>query len=532
LSRETALLTFGIGPVHSFIAQARRVADVWAGSRLLSDLVQQAIRVLWEAGGEMVFPHLEVGRAIPEGLPNRFVGRVPAAQANEVAGRMEEAIRARWNGLIREAGAKVLSPLGLSPAAELWTEPSAPGRPRQTDALLDFAWSWVTEEEGYARASIEGAAQFAAARVFRPFLQIAAEWEKCAICGERTALPNGIREDVQAAWQAAQARAEGTAWGKYFRFDQGRLCLVCATKRLYTCLEGFSASFSALDRFQPLETEPYLALVKMDGDRMGGILSLPPEAVRNGELEAFHRAVSRALLAFADGLRQVRSVDLNIAALRYAARGKEPQLIYAGGDDVLFVCDPRDALPLVQALRARYVAAFEEAQELLVNPADRDRFTISAAVLFAHSSHPAGLLLRDLEEILEVGAKARAGRNAVALCLAKRGGAPEEAAFSWRDRNAPEGDWLGSLDRITEWLRQGRLSSHQTFTLRLEERTLLDVFEKSPERWRAWLADRLSRNEAAAGDAEDLAGAITPFFLHDHAAALRIARFLGREVER
>jgi CRISPR-associated protein Cmr2 len=530
VSRETALLTFGIGPVHSFIAQARRVADVWAGSRLLSDLVQQAVYVLWEAGGEMVFPHLEAGD-IPEGLPNRFVGRVPAARANEIAMRMEEAIRERWSALARRAVVEVLSPLGLAPAAALWTESPAPGRLRQTDALLDFAWSWVAETEGYARASIEGAARFAAVRVFRPFPQIAAEWEKCAICGERTALPSGIRENVQSAWRQAEAKAEGPQ-KKYFRFDQGRLCLVCATKRLYTYLEGFADRFLALDRFQPSDTEPYLALVKMDGDRMGGILSLPQEAVRNGDLEAFHRAVSRALLGFADGLRKPGSVDLNVAALGYEARGEGPQLIYAGGDDVLFVCDPRDALPLVQRLRTRYVAAFEEARSLLVDPDDRERFTISAAVLFAHSSHPAGLLLRDLEEILEVEAKAGAGRNAAALRLAKRGGAPEEVAFSWRDANAPEGDWLGSLDRITEWLRQGRISSHQTFTLRLEERTLLEVFDKSSERWRAWLADRLSRNEVAAGDAGDIAGAIAPFFLHDHAAALRIARFLGREAER
>ncbi len=532
MTGETALLTFGIGPVHSFIAQARRVADVWAGSHLLSHLIRQAMRTARDEGGEMVFPFLERNAHIPPGVPNRFVCRVPADRASEIAEKMEQSVQSAWNeGIVKAAVWRVLRNHDLFPSPELWSEEPQPSRLRQTDALLDFAWSWVPETEGYARASLEGARQFAASRWFRPFEQAEARWEKCAICGERTALPNGIREDVRVAWEEAAAKSEGTTLARYFRFDQGRLCLVCSAKRLYTFLEGHEARFEALDRFQPSDEEPYLALVKMDGDRMGSILSLPETAVRGG-LEGFHKAVSRALLDFAGGLREDKSVDLNVEALGYAPRGERPQLIYAGGDDVLFICDPRDALPLVKILRERYVKAFDEARELLVREEDRGRFTISAGILFAHSSHPAGLLLRDLEEILEVGAKARGGRDAVALSLAKRGGAPEEAVFQWSDGKAPEGGWIAALDRITEQLRQGEISSKQTFTLRLEERTLLEVFQDDPERWRLWLADRLSRNEAVTGQSESLAKIIVPFFRHDRTAALRIARFLGREAER
>jgi hypothetical protein len=529
---ETALLTFGIGPVHSFIAQARRVADVWAGSHLLSHLTRQAMRTARKQGGEMVFPFLGPEEHIPDGVPNRFVCRVPAERATEIAKEMEEAVRSAWDGIVRTAVWNVLRYHGLFPSPELWTEQPQPGRLRQTDELLDFAWSWVPESEGYARASIEGARQFAASRWFRAFEPAEALWEKCAICGERTALPNGIREDVQAAWVAAEAKAKDTPLERYFRIDQGRLCLVCAAKRLYTDTEKQKGNFLALDRFQPSDEEPYLALVKMDGDRMGGILSLPRTAVRNDDQEAFHKTVSRALLDFAAEIRKDDSVDLDVEALGYVPRGQGPQLIYAGGDDVLFICDPRDALPLVKILRERYVKAFDKARELLLREEDRERFTISAGILFAHSSHPAGLLLRDLEEILEMGAKARAGRDAVALSLAKRSGAPEEAAFQWSDEKAPDGGWIAALDRITEQLRQGEISSRQTFTLRLEERTLQKVFEDDPERWRLWLADRLSRNEAAEGQAGDLAATIAPFFLHGHAPALRIARFLGREAER
>lgn len=527
----TALLTFGIGPVHSFIAQARRVADVWAGSDLLSHLIRQAMRTARDAGGEMVFPFLAHGENIPPGVPNRFVCRVPADRATEIAKAMEEAVRSAWDGIVKTAVWNVLRNYELFPDPKLWSEEPQPDRLRQTDALLDFSWSWVPETAGYAQASIEGARQFAASRWFRPFERTEALLEKCAVCGERTALPNGIREDVKREWEKAAAKSEDTPLRKYFRIDQGRLCLVCAAKRFYTYNETNTGNFLALDRFQPSDEEPYLALVKMDGDRMGSILSLPETAVRGG-LEDFHKTVSRALLDFAGGLREEKSVDLNVRELGYKPRGEDPQLIYAGGDDVLFVCDPRDALPLVKILRERYVKAFDEARALLVKEEDRERFTISAGILFAHSSHPAGLLLRDLEEILEVGAKARSGRDAVALSLAKRSGAPEEAVFQWGDEEAPEGGWIAALDRITEQLRQGEISSRQTFTLRLEERTLQEVFKDKPEYWSPWLADRLSRNEAVAGQSGSLAETIVPFFLHDHTAALRIARFLGTEAER
>lgn len=95
MSGTNALLTFSLGPVHSFIAQARRIADVWAGSYLLSHLTRQAIRVAHrDPDAQMVFPYLEKGRLdIPDGMPNRFVCRLPAARADAIAETMENEVR-------------------------------------------------------------------------------------------------------------------------------------------------------------------------------------------------------------------------------------------------------------------------------------------------------------------------------------------------------------------------------------------------------------------------------------------------------
>jgi CRISPR-associated protein Cmr2 len=534
MNEETALLTFSIGPVHSFIAQARRVSDVWAGSYLLSHLTRQAIGIVKkDERCQMLFPFIE-GNITPDGIPNRFVCRVPLAKAEAIALKMKAEVERVWDVAVQSA--VLFLGESLAPSRSLWTSEPNENRTRQTDRLLDMAWSWVPEQGDYVAASLEGARLFAAIRHFRPFSQIREDGVKCAICGERTALPNGDRTDVSHGWKKAEEEAKDdpqSGLARFLRMDQGRLCLVCATKRFFPRDYVINQHFAAFDEFPPSKEAPYFALVKMDGDRMSRILSLGRDEVSGGDLESFHREVSKALTKFADGLRVDNSADLNLAALGnppIARAQRPPQLIYAGGDDVLFVCDPRDALPLLRRIRDRYLKSFDKARPYLES--EDDPFTISAAVLFAHPSHPAGLALQDLEDLLKHGAKARAGRDAVALRLVKRGGVPEQVAFRWNDGDAPAGGWLDRLEQVVGRLREGDMSSRQTFSLRLEERTLLNVFGKDFERWTRWLADRLSRNEGAQGQAEALAGLVAPFFVHDHMSALRIARFLGREVER
>jgi len=553
MSSETALLTFSIGPVHAFIAQARRVADLWAGSDLLSHLIRGAIGVLHRRGDSaMLFPFVERGEPIPWGLPNRFVCRVPRSQAEEVAEAMEAHVRGEWDRLVRDT-VEILTgePYGFEIPPWIWAPEPRAGAERQTDALLEIAWSWVPEKEGgYAGASIEGARQFIASRRFRPWVQIHERKEKCAVCGERTALPDGDRNRVRESWKQAEEVVPEQDQG-FFRLDQTRLCLVCATKRLYPKFVRRRVRFRAFDHFEPKpeeksedgateeprreERDPYFALVAMDGDKMGDILGWRGEEVAGGDVEAFHRAVSKVLTGFARDLRQGGSQALNLESLKhdgeesFECAGEPPQLIYAGGEDVLFVADPRDALPLALRIRELYRRRFREVVPLLADPARYDDFTISAGILYAHTKHPAGLLFRDVQSLLDEKAKAEAGRDAVALRLVKRGGVPVEVAFKWRAAENGEEAWVERFNRVIELVRSEDLASRQTFNLRREETILSAVFE-TREQWIAWLSDRLSRGDASAEVAEELAAELAPFFEKGKAPALRIARFLGREV--
>ena len=571
MSAENALLTFGIGPVHEFIAAARRVADVWAGSDLLSHLMTRAIEAARRAGGEAVFPAADDATGLT-GIPNRVVVRVPLDQARKIALDMRRAVEVEWSRLAEEA-LRVLRQYGIHPAEDLWPVSPEPDASRQTDHVFDIAWSWVPLGDDYAAASSEGARRYTASRLFRPFDQVEQLGEKCALCGGRTALPDGNRSNVRNAWTAAAEKAESEPLEegdeRFFRFDQGRLCLVCATKRLYTRQEGKRVYFRSLVAF---DEEPkdgrksegpkapsrrsaeddrrrYVAVVSLDGDRMSEILALGPDDLETPDVQAFHRAISTALRTFAQELRKpgsndslqnaqldLRFLELESEIARRTPFPNRPQLIYAGGDDVLVVCAPADALPVARKIRERYLEHMRTALASYLDESRLAKLTLSGAILYAHSKHPAGMLFGGAYELLTRKAKGEAGRNALALCLMKRSGVPVEVAFKWEEAEGEDGStepsWLERLDRLVQDLGTGPLSSRQTFNLRREEEVLLEVFGRKKELWAPWLADRLSRGEATFEEAKALAAGITPFFVHDKTEALRIVRFLGVELSR
>lgn len=162
---EAALLTVSIGPVQSFIAAARKLDDLWAGSHLLSRLAWETMRPIAEALGPdaILFPRLrsiaqvdlwlrdEMG--LPDALfagapwkeratdanplfaaalPNRFVAIVPASQARELAERCRDTARA-W---IQDRGCEVVRE--LLAAAGLQDDQGCPAYTQAREQLEGF----------------------------------------------------------------------------------------------------------------------------------------------------------------------------------------------------------------------------------------------------------------------------------------------------------------------------------------------------------------------------------------------------------
>lgn len=149
---EIALLTLSIGPVQPFIASARKMEDLWAGSHLLARLSWEAMRVVAEQLGPdaILFPRL---RGVPQvdlwlrdtcglpadlfkdcdwmqgstdsnplfaaALPNRFVAVVPASQAKDLAEAVQTQVRQWLQALGQDVLARLLNEAGVASGPDL-----------------------------------------------------------------------------------------------------------------------------------------------------------------------------------------------------------------------------------------------------------------------------------------------------------------------------------------------------------------------------------------------------------------------------
>jgi len=107
---------FTLGPVQSFVAQARRTRDFWAGSFLLSWLSAVAIQAVKAQGGDVKFPipddnyliWLTEGKnknsqAPQQGcIPNRFKGLVATVPENFKPDDVVKSVQKAWKELAQE----------------------------------------------------------------------------------------------------------------------------------------------------------------------------------------------------------------------------------------------------------------------------------------------------------------------------------------------------------------------------------------------------------------------------------------------
>jgi CRISPR-associated protein Cmr2 len=264
----------------------------------------------------------------------------------------------------------------------------------------------------------------------------------------------------------------------------------------------------------------YWALLAMDGDRIGSLKEAfsPRAGAISAQLSRFAREVP-GIVAQHDG-----------------------RLIYAGGDDVLALLPVGTALCAADALRRRFADIF--ADWLGSIGADREAIpagppTLSGALIYAHHQAPLGGLIVRGHRLLTQEAKARVGRNALAVEVRTRSGPSLSFAMKWED---PGGRSLvARIDRVMTLLRQREVASGFLYDLRNRADLLggrgpfaahgghrLDYLASLAEK------SRLARKDEASSVAEELLALCGPPPEDGPLAvdALLFARFLaggGRE---
>jgi len=430
-----SLLLFQLGPVQDFIAQARSTRDLWSGSYMLSWLMAHAIKDVVVKGNiknkDVVFPSLnenplvlalrdsgasvESELALIPNLPNRFLMIVPTEASEKLAKIAREAIVNELNNMGEAVWEWVMGNGGKEKWKDRWTE--------QIKAFPQTAYAvtpWETNEPW--KTAYERVNQLLAARRnTRDFVQ----WDPVGDASIKDSL-SGKEECIGDKDFWDQLRKSNRLF-KTQGHTYGAMNLI---KRLWMHVEDIhidsdinylssKLNFKNKEIWRELKVESldeiaekntdnkngYIAVLAMDGDKMGEILS----GKNDYEDESYHTLVSEKLSQYA--LHSVLDI----------VRKNDGHLIYAGGDDVLALLPADKAILCAEALRKAFKTTGKE-----------HGFEASCGIAIGHFKSPLQMLIKEAHAA-EHRAKDTYGRAAIAFTVYKRSGEIIEWGCKWED---------------------------------------------------------------------------------------------------
>jgi CRISPR-associated protein Cmr2 len=511
------VLIFSLGPVQSFITEARRTQDLWAGSHMLVEVARAAIRA---AGGELVYPAAAVLEEAD--VPNKFVTFVDDPRA--AARNAREEVEKRWQDLADAALGKLLDNDDTELRA-IWEY--------QRDHHLEFYWAAAQlMNDDYISAYQKAAQALDARKRTRNFQQVKEDGLKDSLSGMRSALrpssPPHRRKEARAHMYWEQVRKnqhlrpnlkEGERLdtiGAMKRFAEDKLfpsvSTVASAPFASAChraglLDGLRQAIRSFN--QQMGYEFFYKVgnwgrgFEYDGDL------LYEETHARGRLKASYGSADPAEVVVAlkqlyqqardNGIRPVRPTPYyaimamdgdrmgkHISACRtkeehtelsqqladFAGEVKGIQettgiveehggyLVYAGGDDVLaffpLECALRGTATLAEAYRKRFTDFKQLGPDGKSLP-----FTVSAGITIAHHLHPLDAVLEEARRAEKL-AKNRYDRNALCVSVLKRSGEAIRVGSKWQINGSRVVDLI---DGVVDDLRQERLATQFVYEL-------------------------------------------------------------------
>ena len=575
--QDQFMLMFSLGPVQTFIAQARKTRDLWSGSLLLSTLMQAAMERI---DGTFIYPATQKVENTPD-IPNKYVAIFyDLEKAQVAAAKSKQQIAEQWRDICLAVWKKIIDGHDDEETRRIWkrqTGVDVETHQMDIDTLFETYWVIVERKEGqgYGAWFKVTESTLAARKRLRDFKKEDELGEKSAISGEREILrrKGTSRKEIEQFWvkiAAHHSQMDIDQEGKehldaidlvkrfamevkafttekpfpstssiatasfverlletaidpprvledWHRVTSGKLIgkapeatqdiLYLARKSndpryaerkwllrrdgdLYFAetfaprrlkedyritdqieaenlaksgKEALRALLKAADALKITRPTPYYAVVQMDGDNMGILLS-------GVEDDTEHNRISEALSSFS------RETALNLVEKQYPAR-----LVYAGGDDVLAFAplardvaepdQPRHVLDLVDMLQTQYRKKVTGA---LLPPEDERRVkevTVSTGVVITHHLTSLSYVLRSAREAESI-AKKRYGRNALVVTLIRRSGEQTRVGCHWRYTELGADDSPGQpialFSRFYRLFKEDVLSPKCIYTL-LEE---------------------------------------------------------------
>lgn len=465
------LLNISIGPVQDFIAAARRTADLKSGSEILGEMAMKGAEVL-KLHGMLIFP-----AEIEQNAPNKLLVWL---NENEDPVQIITEVRGAINSVLNSYLAKTEAFL----KEHEYTYVEQTRAQEQLKSFLEFyaAWEPLDDKTRYAEARriVEG--RLAGRKALRNFdawkgsegvpkspLDPARETviysNKGGIVPEATnrrplwlkrtetldalslmkrtegvqrtterRVPSTGKLAVRSLLKDQPELKENEAWKTLLEWDANTKAAIDIGDFFFRQNEKETEALLGAERFAQLpemrraalraaglsQCPPYFAILAADGDKMGeaiGALTTPEE----------HRQFSLKLSGFAKEAEKIVNSE------HFGGYS-----VYTGGDDVLALLPVPTAIACATKLAEEFSKAMKPA-------------TLSVGVAIVHYREP---LQVSIERTREAEKDAKdSGRNALAVHLHTRGGAPVRFAQGWDTEIAQ--NWETWTDRFRTKLTRG-----------------------------------------------------------------------------
>lgn len=506
------IFLFTLSPVQSFIAQARKTQDLYAGSQILSELARTAAIVATTQNIKLVFPTATEGGA---SFPNRFLGTIEGEFSPEDLQQKGENIEKSVNHKFKELANAALKKVKIDAPTGFY---------EQINNHLDINWLFhEIENSDYKTAYKAIEPLMASLKNIRFITNPNPEaGRKCSLDGERNALFRGQNTtNSQLKRQAIEINGDKTRI--WLDANEG-LSAVSLVKRTYqkeefpsTAQIALAHQLKKLEQAQQGLVDIYKKLFSSNYKEAINDLLLNGYVdnisyISNGDIKAekkfnyqffleenlteknisdtFIREVARkvqqkyfknkltdkyyALITF-DGdkmgelLSGARLTGENIDLAIFQSdvsktlidfskwicdtlNKKQLDVIYAGGDDFMGFVNLHDLFEVVKTLRIEFEKQVNQAIQKKYSL--KNAFTFSMGIAIAHYKTPLSIVLQTARDMEKIAKKSDKGnRDAFAIAALKHSGENHSAYFNWElseEENLPK--WA-ALQKLVGYLQ-------------------------------------------------------------------------------
>lgn len=464
------LFLYTVGPVQSYIEQSRKTHDLYAGSRILSELTKSAMEeIVKNKNNEIVFPCYRP--CVKEiSYPNRCVAIVETDDINSFGENIDS--------IVKKSFSNKLNIQISSDKLEICNN--------QVEQHLKTFWTAISYDENidYKEQYFNLEKNMGSIKNLRYFEQMNEDiGKKCSICGQQNAV---IFNDKK---------------NKYLLKNKEGLCGVCYLKRSYLKNEEnifpCTASVALADWLDFVKKDEelyeiykeyidlfpknsyneqflykhnitksmfkdeninlndidlskiekkldilikkvgskditkqqrkYYAIVAFDGDSMGKWIA-GEYFKEDVDFKEAQKTISKYLGNYADWVKDNLKID-NSTFLG--------SVVYAGGEDFLGFIPLENLLDTLKILRQNFKLMISD--NLSKFKKENKEFTFSAGVCIAHYKTPLSHVISSVKEMEGIAKKYNDDKDAVAISVMKRSGEINKTVFRWRNS---EGSYL------------------------------------------------------------------------------------------